>query len=190
MKTMRSPEINEIAAALAKAQGQMRNATLNRTNPHFKSRYADLASVFDAIRKPLADNGLAITQLINNSTLTTMLMHTSGQWLSSERALPETGRPQELGSALTYFRRYMLSSLIGIGADDDDDANGAEKSLSSDNFGENITPEQVAELNDLIVANGRSVDKFCDYKRIASLAEIRVGQFEAFKREIVGAGKK
>ncbi|HSR80889.1 MAG TPA: ERF family protein, partial [Hyphomicrobiaceae bacterium] len=86
---MRSPDVGELAAALAKAQGSMRNATLNRTNPHFKSRYADLASVFDAIRKPLADNGLAVSQLIDDGRLVTLLMHSgSGEWLSSEMTLP------------------------------------------------------------------------------------------------------
>lgn len=124
---VRSDEINEIAAALAKAQGAMKNAVMNRTNPHFRSKYADLASVFDAVRKPLSDNGIGVSQLINDGVLTTMLVHTSGQWLSSTMALPVTPRPQELGSALTYYRRYALSSITGMSADDDDDANAAEE---------------------------------------------------------------
>lgn len=123
---MRSDEINEIAAALAKAQGSMSNAVMNRTNPHFKSKYADLASVFDAVRKPLSENGIGVSQLINDGILTTLLVHTSGQWLSSTMALPVTPRPQELGSALTYYRRYALSSITGMSADDDDDAEAAE----------------------------------------------------------------
>jgi hypothetical protein len=123
---MRSEQINEIAAALAKAQSTMRNAVLNRTNPHFRSKYADLASIFDAVREPLSANGIAITQTIDAHVLTTMLMHTSGQWLGSQMDLPETSKPQELGSALTYYRRYSLAGLVGIGADDDDDAEAAQ----------------------------------------------------------------
>ena len=125
MKT--SEQINELAAALAQAQGMMGNAVMNRINPHFKSKYADLAAIFDASRKPLSANGLAIVQTIENGVLHTRLLHTSGQWIASEHPLPMSGRPQEIGSALTYARRYSLSALIGIAADEDDDATGAEK---------------------------------------------------------------
>jgi hypothetical protein len=128
---MRSEEINEIAAALAKAQGAMKNATLNRENPHFRSKYADLASIFDTIRLALSANGIAVTQQINGNVLQTSLLHASGQYLSSEMPLPATPRPQELGSALTYYRRYQLSALVGIGADDDDDATEAQAQVKT-----------------------------------------------------------
>jgi hypothetical protein len=133
MWSERSEEINEIAAALAKAQGQMENAPFDRTNPHFRSKYASLASVVNAGRKALSENGIAVSQLINNGNLTTLMMHASGQWLSSTMSLPVTPRPQELGSALTYFRRYHLSSIMGISADDDDDANAAEEAAKRGN---------------------------------------------------------
>jgi ERF superfamily len=127
---MQSELLNELAAALAKAQGGMENAAMNRTNPHFKSRYADLASVLDAIRKPLSENGLAITQSMEiregGMVLRTVMIHTSGQWLASEYPLPATARPQEMGSAQTYARRYSLAALVCNSADEDDDANGAE----------------------------------------------------------------
>jgi len=125
MKT--SEQISELAAALAAAQGMMENAVMNRVNPHFKSKYADLAAIFDAARKPLSANGLAIVQTIGDGVLHTRLLHTSGQWIASEHPLPMSGKPQEIGSALTYARRYSLSALIGIAADEDDDANAAEK---------------------------------------------------------------
>jgi ERF superfamily protein len=118
-----SEQISELAAALAAAQGMMENAIMNRTNPHFKTKYADLAAVLNAARKPLSANGLAIVQTIGDGVLHTRLLHTSGQWIASEHPLPMSGRPQEIGSALTYARRYSLSALIGIAADEDDDAN-------------------------------------------------------------------
>ena len=121
MKT--SEQISELAAALAVAQGMMENAIMNRTNPHFKTKYADLSSVLNAARKPLSANGLAIVQTIGDGILHTRLLHTSGQWIASEHPLPMSGKPQEIGSALTYARRYSLSALIGIAADEDDDAN-------------------------------------------------------------------
>jgi ERF superfamily len=127
---MQSEQLNELAAALAKAQGMMSNAVMNRTNPHFKSRYADLASMLDAIRKPLSENGLAVAQLMEiregGMVLRTVMVHTSGQWMASEYPLPTAVRPQEMGSAQTYARRYSLAALVCNSADEDDDAQGAE----------------------------------------------------------------
>ena len=127
---MQSEQINELATALAKAWGAMSNAAMNKVNPHFKSRYADLSSVLDAIRGPLAMNGLIPTQTIelrdNAMVLRTTLLHTSGQWLASEYPLPIAGRPHEIGSALTYARRYSLAAMVCNSADEDDDANAAQ----------------------------------------------------------------
>ena len=141
MKT--SEQISELAAALAAAQGAMQNAVMNRINPHFKSKYADLAAIFDAARKPLSTNGLAIVQTIGDGVLHTRLLHTSGQWIASEHPLPMSGRPQEIGSALTYARRYSLSALIGIAADEDDDANAANRSNGKDKTEELLNAEQM-----------------------------------------------
>jgi len=141
MKT--SEQISELAAALAVAQGMMENAIMNRTNPHFKTKYADLAAVLNAARKPLSANGLAIVQTIGDGILHTRLLHTSGQWIASEHPLPMSGKPQEIGSALTYARRYSLSALIGIAADEDDDANVANRSNGKDNTGELLNAEQM-----------------------------------------------
>lgn len=128
MTTMRSDECNEIATALAKAQGAMKNAEMNKTNPHYRSRYADLASVIDAVRTPLASNGIGYTQTMvldprSGLLLVTTLMHTSGQWIATEYPLPQNAKPQEFGSVLTYARRYSLSCITGNASDEDDDAN-------------------------------------------------------------------
>jgi hypothetical protein len=127
---MQSEQINELAKALSTAQAKIENATLNKINPHFKSKYADLSSVIDSIREPLSANGIAVSQNIETREggmiLRTVLMHSSGQWIASEFPLPQTARLQELGSALTYARRYSLSSMVCNSADEDDDANAAE----------------------------------------------------------------
>jgi len=128
--TLRSETINELAAALAKAQGQMTNAVADKTNPHFKSKYADLPSVIDSVRKPLSDNGLAPVQQIDGPLLRTMLMHTSGQWIASEFPLPLAGRPQEIGSVLTYWRRYSLAALVCTAAEDDDANEGQGQKIT------------------------------------------------------------
>jgi hypothetical protein len=172
MKT--SEQISELAAALAAAQGMMENAVMNRVNPHFKSKYADLAAIFDAARKPLSANGLAIVQTIGDGVLHTRLLHTSGQWIASEHPLPMSGRPQEIGSALTYARRYSLSALIGIAADEDDDANAAQK---KNGVAARLTDEQEAELYDAIEKTGRDVAWFCKFAHIDDLSELAPERF-------------
>ena len=124
-----SEQINEIATALAKAQGAMDNATKDRVNPAFKSRYADLASVRDAVTGPLSANGIAVVQAAQTSaegvTVETRLIHGSGQWLASTiGAVPKGYDAQSIGSCVTYLRRYGLMALAGI-APEDDDGNAA-----------------------------------------------------------------
>lgn len=125
-----SDAINELAAALAKAQGAMGNAPFNKTNPHFKSKYADLASVRDTVTPHLAANGLSLVQTTmpgnGSMTVVTSLLHSSGQWLSSEYPIiNDVMKPQAMGSALTYARRYSISCICGIASEEDDDANAA-----------------------------------------------------------------
>lgn len=124
-----SESINELAAALASAQGQITGALKDSANPFYKSRYADLASCWDACREPLSRNGLSVIQPAEADdtgvTVTTMLMHTSGQWISSAlRMIPKDSSPQSVGSGIAYGRRYGLTAMIGI-AQVDDDGNAA-----------------------------------------------------------------
>jgi hypothetical protein len=120
-----------LARALARAQGVMASASKDKTNPAFKSRYADLASVWDACREPLTSNGLAVVQLVTAAdkasvTVETRLLHESGESVSSVLTMPvEKPTAQGVGSAITYARRYALSALVGVAPDDDDDGNAA-----------------------------------------------------------------
>jgi len=124
-----SETINELAAALAKAQIEMTGAKKDSTNPHFKSAYADLASVRDAA-KPLASHGIAVIQSCRMATteagqmvaeVETRLVHASGQWMADTLAVP-VSKPdaQGIGSAITYGRRYSLAAFAGIAPADDD----------------------------------------------------------------------
>src|ERR1700690_816940 len=105
-----SPEIDKITEAMAKAQAAIKPATKNKKNPHFKSTYADLASIMEACKEPLAANGLAIWQFteISDSVgllLVTLCTHTSGQWMRGEMPLSMTNHtPQQMGSQLTYYK--------------------------------------------------------------------------------------
>lgn len=124
-----SDQINEIAAALAKAQSGMDNADKGRVNPAFKSKYADLASVRDAVIGPLTAAGIAVLQAPSTTAegvvVETRFVHGSGQWLAcSVGATPRAYDPQSVGSAITYLRRYGLMALAGI-APEDDDGNAA-----------------------------------------------------------------
>ena len=128
---MQSAEINELAEALAKAQGVISGAAKERINPFFKSSYADLTSVWDACREALSKNSLAVIQTTactNGAvTLITTLAHSSGQWIRGTYPIdPVKDDPQGHGSALTYARRYSLASIVGVAPrSDDDDAEGA-----------------------------------------------------------------
>lgn len=121
----RSEEIKQLAVALAQAQAIMKTAKKDNENPFFKSTYADLASVWDAIRSPFTTNGFSISQFTETKEdrvcVTTLLLHMSGEWLSSELTLPTLKLdPQAFGSALTYARRYALAAICGVASEEDD----------------------------------------------------------------------
>ena len=120
-----SPSTALISAALASAQGEMENAPKDRQNSHFNSRYADLASVIEAVRGPLSKHGIAFTQPPTveggRVIVRTVLSHKSGEWLGCElSARPQQDTPQGIGSTMTYLRRYSLMAMTGIAPDDDD----------------------------------------------------------------------
>jgi hypothetical protein len=126
-----SASIGALAAALAKAQGAMSGAKKDAENPFFKSAYADLASVWDTCRAPLAANGLAVIQTTGGNAdlveVITTLAHTSGEWVRGTLVMkPVKADPQGIGSALTYARRYALAAIVGI-APEDDDGNAASQ---------------------------------------------------------------
>lgn len=125
-----SMTLGALAKALAAAQGKIQGARKTAQNPHLKNKYATLADVWDACRDPLSAHGLAVVQTTephgkDGVCVKTLLVHESGEWISSRLFLPVT-KPdaQGFGSALTYARRYALASMVGV-CPDDDDANAA-----------------------------------------------------------------
>lgn len=128
----KSEEIGNLAKALCAVQSALRPAIKDAANPFFKSKYADLNSVWDSCRGLLSENGLSVTQLNDVSEtgviVETVLMHESGEWISGKMYLPLAKHdPQGVGSAVTYGRRYGLSAIIGIVSDEDDDGNAASQ---------------------------------------------------------------
>jgi hypothetical protein len=174
---LQSDAIADISTALAKAQGAMKPAILNKINPHFKNKYADLSSIIEAIRAPFAANGLSITQtpeLIDGSfVLVTTLRHSTGQWISGIYPLPANATAQQLGSALTYAKRYTLSSLACIAADEDDDAEAANKNGNVSTVpSPKINQEQVNSLISFLDEASADKAKFCTYMKIKSIPDL------------------
>ena len=180
MKT--SESIAALADALAKAQGAMKNAAFNKMNPHFKKKYADLSSVREATIKPLNDNGLSIMQVVTTEesgapVLISRLMHKSGEWIEASYPLPITPlKPQELGSAITYARRYSWASLCGIAADDDDDA---ELGNNSTTLGQaKISQEQCDWLLTLMEQYGADQKAFEKYMKVENIADLPASRYD------------
>jgi len=156
-----APQRDELFAALAIAQGEIQAAIADKTNEHFHFSYADLDACWNACRKPLSDNELAIIQIpsVGESgavNMETILGHSSGQSISSIYSMhPDKGGPQALGSCMTYLRRYMLCAMVGI-SQEDDDANMA--TADPDEY-TRISKPQVDEI--LVLAEnlfGKSAD--------------------------------
>lgn len=122
-----SQTIGELAAALAKFQGEVDNVKKDGKNPFFKSKYATLENVIATIRGPLKDNDLSFSQFpTGENELATILMHKSGEYIKATAKMnPKDNSPQSQGSAITYLRRYALSAILGIATEDDDDGNAA-----------------------------------------------------------------
>ena len=127
-----SESIANLSKALSIVQGKLTYAVKDSANPFFKSKYADLESVWDACRSLLAENGLCVMQfpgtysdLDKSMSLTTILSHASGEWIGQEMSVPVT-KPdaQGAGSCLTYMRRYALAAVVGV-VQADDDGNAA-----------------------------------------------------------------
>jgi len=194
----RSPEINELAAALAKAQAQIKIADLNKSNPYFKSSYADLQSIVTASRPGLTANGLSITQQIiddnEGSWLITTLWHTSGQWVQSKRRIvPAKNDIQTISSHTTYLKRICYASLIGVVSGDEDDDGEAAVATSRETFAkgtalntkynpkenvqEVVTKEQLEELEYELSQYPDVAEMVLDGLKIQNLADMPKSKF-------------
>lgn len=195
-----SPTVGKIAEALAKAQAAMGPASKDSVNPHFKSKYASLAACFDAV-KPLHAQGIAVLQPpvphgADGVCVATLLIHSSGEWIRGELYMPAAKRdPQGFGSALSYARRYCLTSTVGLATDDDDGADasrtpsapGPAKAPQNDglfrNFCERVDhAETSAALNDIALGAKRA----CGDKAITEANLNTIAKAVASKRALLG----
>lgn len=160
----KSESIKEIATALSKFQGEIKNPANSADNPFFKSKYAPLSEILNIARPLLAKNGLSIIQTPSgdgqNIILTTTLLHNSGEWIESPELVLKADKAtaQGAGSAITYARRYAISAILGISSEDDDDGNTAES--QADTKKEVKTELSEAQIKRLYaIAHSKGIDK-------------------------------
>lgn len=161
----KSANISNLTKALAQFHALVGKIGKDAKNPFFKSNYASLPHILTEVSDPLQQAGLVITQFPDGDALTTMLIHAeSGEYIASSYTMPvaKANDPQALGSAISYARRYSVSSILSLKIDDDD-AEGAMKAVR------NPQPEDARPwLN-----KGDALNKAMDYLRKGgNIAEI------------------
>lgn len=131
----KSESILKISVALLKAQKKIQSVTKDASNPYFKSKYADLASVINACKEELNSEGIAVLQPVDEMYVETCLLHESGEFMSALTPIvcKSANNPQDLGSAITYARRYGLQSFILLPAVDDDGERATDHNSSQPN---------------------------------------------------------
>lgn len=192
-----SKDIKDISVALIALQSELKEAPKNAVNPYFHSKYADLSSVISTAKDALTKNDLAITQLMEETDgslvkLTTMLVHKSGQYITSTITLrPKATDPQGMGSAITYARRYQYMAIIGMAAEDDDGATASD-TTTQNNEGVGIgavvptakqntmkpqaTPKQVKFIITLLARKGKQLDRAKELYKVEHLTDLTTAQ--------------
>lgn len=187
-----SAAVDKIAAGLAKAQAKFKAVDLDSTNPFFHSKYASLKACFDSVRGPLLAEGITVVQgsstVSNVLTVTTLLLHTSGQYLATAVSLlPKASDPQAVGSALSYGRRYGLMAAVGQVADVDDDGNAATHSKPTgynvgaapgNNTGIEVTPKTKSAPVDVLPLKYDPATTFVPGKTGKKIKDISRGDLE------------
>lgn len=168
----------KLDAALAKAQGEIEHAVKDKTNPHFRSKYADLTSVWEACREALSKNGISVTQWPVHSTdgrlhIMTRLAH-AGEWMMSHFSLPVQKQDAHgYASGTTYAKRIALSAAVGVVADEDDDGNAASTPRGSADLRAVEPPPARTMAGNKIEAQGQRTASQYKADCIAALAKIK-----------------
>ena len=191
----KSESIAKLAVALCEVQKTELFALTSKKNPFFKSKYADLSSVWDAIRLPLTSNGLAITQTTvsdntDGVTIETTLMHISGEYISGSLYIkPEKNTPQGFGSAFTYGRRYALMAIIGISPEDDD----GERATARNRKDQREIPKTTTNEPDVpsgVIETPRSTTKKLEtWHAFITRKQLSDGEIEEFENYISESAK-
>lgn len=182
---------NGLFAAMAKAFPEIEGATKDSNNPHFKSKYADLSSVVEAIKPALVKNGLFYVQMTHEQQggvcVETIVCHESGEQMSFGKLFVPASKQdaQGFGSALTYARRYGLMTAFGV-CPEDDDGNAASKSAPprAEVPADRINEEQLATLQTLTAQAGTDLKNLCTFYKIGSLPELPATAYDALVKKL------
>ena len=170
----------KIAAAFVAAQRNFAPALKTATNPHFRSRYVDLAGCVEAVMDALNEQGIGLVQKTHQDdtgvTVETVFIHESGEVMSAGQLhVPSSKQdPQGYGSALTYARRYSLMAACGI-APEDDDGNAASKT---------VTDEQAANIEAIASEVGKSIADIQKYFGVKATNKIPAAKYEAIIKSL------
>lgn len=131
-----STSISAIAKALAAVSADLRNPAMDATNPGFKSKFISLVGLIDSLRGPLHAHGIVVLQPVSSPVagrvrVTTTLLHSSGEWMSSTADLASGATAQSFGTAVSYLRRYTLQAMLGVSGDADADDDGEAERLAA-----------------------------------------------------------
>jgi len=179
--------MKELYAAMAKAFPKIEGALKEKSNSHFKSKYADLSSVTDAIKPALEEHNLWYRQkshrVDGGVCIETFICHASGDEVSCGEfyAPAKTQDAQGYGSAFTYARRYSLSAAFGV-CPEDDDGNAAVASMNKPEVNQKITMSQVKALQEVIEQSEYDVRYVCERKKVDSLSDLSHAQYEELMR--------
>lgn len=193
MNNYQSEQLNELALALAKAQGEMLIAGKDSKNPFFKSNYADFATIVRASRPALAKHGLSVIQRVITQedgveVLYTMLLHASGQYVEGRMKInPVKQDVQSMGSAITYLKRYAYAAMVGVtAADEDDDGQEAcapmreSKIAPAPKLGKDpISLDQLSELEYVLKDHPDIVEQVLVGLKIDSLADMPKNRYRS-----------
>ena len=180
-------KVATLAGAMAKAFAEIEAATKSANNPHFKSKYADLGAVIDAVKPALIKHGLFFTQRShpaeNGVSVETVLHHEGGEELSLGTLFVPANKQdaQGFGSALTYARRYGLMTAFGVPAEDDDGnaaARSAPNRVAASNGTKMIADQERDLIQTLATSAGKTLQEICQAYRITSLRELTAAQGE------------
>lgn len=195
-----SPEINSLLEALSKAQSEIGVAKTDSSNPHFRSKYADLTSIWEAARGSLTKNGLSVIQSVEiietgQMCLSTILGHRTGQWIKSLIPMnPIKPDPQTMGALITYYRRYTLAAMVGICPEDDDGEKATQPYRENDSYKESpkrnadnapaSKPKEAVQKIAQPIDEGMPIDPFLNAVQCENLERL-IGDDYAYKKAML-----
>ena len=192
---IKSEKIDLVSSALVKAQSEMGNASKSSANPFFKSKYADLNSIREAIMPALANHKLSIMQPMvvqdGKNYIETLIVHESGQYIGgiTEVICAKVNDAQNFGAGTTYARRFGLQSLVCVGADDDDGNSASGKvEVRKESYPVKTSTNTTTGETTNILSNGKVETKVATPNKtdaaVAKMEEPKKGGFGVKKTEV------